>query len=48
MTEHPIARQTIGYLLVGGGVHQVALTRATTTGLPNVPNMANPRFPETR
>ena len=55
MTDHPIARQMIGYLLVRGGVHQVAyakaleeLTGATVTKMLNVPNIPNSKFPETR
>jgi Mn-containing catalase len=55
MTDHPIARQMLGYLLVRGGVHQVAyakaleeLTGATVTKLLNMPNVPNSKFPETR
>jgi manganese catalase len=54
-TDHPIARQMVGYLLVRGGVHQVAyakaleeLTGATVTKMLNVPDVANAKFPETR
>lgn len=28
MTEHPVAREMIGYLLVRGGVHIVAYAKA--------------------
>jgi Mn-containing catalase len=55
MTDHPIARQMLGYLLVRGGVHQVAyakaleeLTGANVTKMLNVPNIPNSKFRETR
>jgi Mn-containing catalase len=55
MTEHPTARAMIGFLLVRGGVHQVAyakaleqLTGATVTKMLDVPNIPNSKFPETR
>ena len=55
MTDNPVARQMLGYLLVRGGVHQVAYAKAleTLTGvnvtkmLP-VPNIENAKFPEAR
>ncbi|HYY02541.1 MAG TPA: manganese catalase family protein [Gaiellaceae bacterium] len=55
MTDHPIARQMLGYLLVRGGVHQLAYAKALEelTGvevpkLLNIPNIPNSKFPETR
>jgi len=55
MTDHPIARAMLGYLLVRGGVHQVAyakaleeLTGANVTKMLNIPNISNDKFPETR
>ena len=55
MTAHKSAREMLGYLLVRGGVHQVAyakaleqLTGATVTKMLNVPNIPNAKFPETR
>jgi len=55
MTDHPIARQMLGYLLVRGGVHQVAYAKALEelTGvevpkLLNIPDIPNSKFPETR
>ena len=55
MTDHPIARQMIGYLLVRGGVHQVAYAKAleSVTGVEvtkmlNIPNVPNSNYPETR
>jgi len=52
MTDHPIARQMLGYLFVRGGVHALAyakaleeLTGATVTKMLNMPNSA---FPETK
>jgi Mn-containing catalase len=55
MTDHPIARRMIGYLLVRGGVHQVAygkalekLTGVEMTKMLNIPNIPNSKFPETR
>jgi Mn-containing catalase len=55
MTDHPSARQMIGYLLVRGGVHQVAyamaleqLTGASVPKMLDVPNIPNEKFPETR
>ena len=55
MTDHPIARRMLGYLLVRGGVHQVAyakaleqLTGASVTKMLDVPNIPNSKFPETR
>ncbi|UOY93109.1 manganese catalase family protein [Ectobacillus sp. JY-23] len=51
MTEHPVAREMIGYLLVRGGVHVVAYARAlematgvdVTKMLP-IPNLSNKAF----
>jgi Mn-containing catalase len=55
MTDHPIARAMLGYLLVRGGVHQVAyakaleqLTGAEVTKMLNIPKIPNSKFPETR
>jgi Mn-containing catalase len=55
LTDHPIARQMLGYLLVRGGVHQLAYAKALEelTGvevpkLLNIPNIPNSKFPETR
>jgi Mn-containing catalase len=55
MTDHPIARRMLGYLLVRGGVHQVAyakaleeLTGADVTRMLNIPRIPNSKFPETR
>jgi Mn-containing catalase len=55
MTDHPIARRMLGYLLVRGGVHQVAygkalekLTGVEITKMLNIPNIPNSKFPETR
>jgi Mn-containing catalase len=55
LTNHPIARQMLGYLLVRGGVHQVAYAKAleelTGVEVPkmlNIPNISNSKFPETR
>ncbi len=54
-TDHPVARRMLGYLLVRGGVHQVAyakaleeLTGAEVTKLLNIPKIPNSEFPETR
>lgn len=55
MTDHPIARQMLGYLLVRGGVHALAyakaleeLTGATVSRMLNIPNIPNSAFPETK
>ena len=55
MTDHPIARAMLGYLLVRGGVHQVAyakaleeITGANVTKMLNIPRVSNSAFPETR
>jgi Mn-containing catalase len=55
MTDNPIARQMCGYLLVRGGVHQVAYGRAleTITGVEvtkmlNIPNISNESIPEAK
>lgn len=54
MTDHPTAREMIGYLLVRGGVHIVAYARAleilTGTNITKmfpVPSLSNQAFPET-
>lgn len=55
MTDHPVAREMLGYLLVRGGVHAEAYGRALNelTGvemnkmLP-IPNIDNTKFPEGR
>ena len=55
MTDHPIARQMLGYLFVRGGVHAVAygkaleqLTGANLNKMLNIPNIPNSAFPETK
>ena len=55
MTDHPSARALCGYLLVRGGVHQVAYAKALeqvtgveVTKMLNIPNIPNSKFPETR
>ena len=55
MTDHPTARQMIGYLVVRGGVHQVAYAKAleqlTGVEVPkmlDIPQIPNDKFPETR
>jgi Mn-containing catalase len=55
LTDHPIARQMLGYLFVRGGVHALAyakaleeLTGATVSKLLNIPNIPNSAFPETK
>ncbi|GGK11201.1 manganese catalase [Caldalkalibacillus thermarum] len=55
MTDNPVAREMIGYLLVRGGVHALAYAKAleTLTGvdvkkmLP-IPDIDNSKFPEAR
>ncbi|WP_068777247.1 manganese catalase family protein [Paenibacillus sp. FJAT-26967] len=55
MTDHPVAREMIGYLLVRGGVHVVAYAKAlevatgvdVTKMLP-IPNLSNSKFDATR
>lgn len=55
MTDNPVAREMVGYLLVRGGVHALAYAKAlyTLTGvdmtkmLP-IPNLDNSKFPEAR
>lgn len=55
MTDNPVAREMIGYLLVRGGVHALAyakaletLTHVDVTKLLPIPNIDNSKFPETR
>lgn len=55
MVTHPTARYMIGYLLVRGGVHQVAYAKAleeitgvNVTKLLPVPRIENKKFPDTR
>ncbi|HKF74568.1 MAG TPA: manganese catalase family protein [Candidatus Dormibacteraeota bacterium] len=55
MTTNPVARAMLGYLIVRGGVHQVAYARAleTLTGVEvakmlNIPRISNERIPEAR
>ena len=55
MTDNPIAREMLGYLLVRGGVHQLAYAKAleelTGVEIPkmlNIPNVSNTVFPETK
>jgi Mn-containing catalase len=55
MTDNPVAREMVGYLLVRGGVHALAYAKAleTLTGvdvkkmLP-IPDIDNSKFPETQ
>jgi len=54
-TDNPIARQMCGYLLVRGGVHQVAYAKALKelTGVEvekmlNIPNISNNDIPEAK
>ncbi|HEY8532064.1 MAG TPA: manganese catalase family protein [Limnochorda sp.] len=55
MTDNPVAREMVGYLLVRGGVHALAYAKAleTLTGveipkLLPVPKIENSKFPEAR
>ena len=55
MTDNPIARAMVGYLLVRGGVHQVAYAKALEelTGVEvgkmlNIPNISNNEIPEAK
>lgn len=55
MTDNPIARAMCGYLLVRGGVHQVAYAKTleTLTGVQvekmlNIPNISNETIPEAK
>jgi Mn-containing catalase len=55
MVDDPAARQTVGYLLVRGGVHVVAyaralevLTGADLSKLFPIPDLSNKKFPEAR
>ena len=55
MTDNPVAREMIGYLLVRGGVHALAYAKAleTLTGvnvskLLPIPRIDNDKFPEAR
>lgn len=55
MVSHPTARAAVGYLLVRGGVHQVAyakaleeLTGANVTKMLPMPNIDNARFPDAK
>jgi len=54
-TSNPIARELCGYLLVRGGVHQVAyakalekLTGVEVTKMLNIPNISNNEIPEAK
>jgi Mn-containing catalase len=55
MTDNPVAREMIGYLLVRGGVHALAYAKALETltqvdvkkMLP-IPDIENNKFPEAR
>jgi Mn-containing catalase len=54
-TSNPIARELCGYLLVRGGVHQVAYARALekltgveVTKMLNIPNISNNEIPEAK
>ena len=53
MTDHPVARALVGYLLVRGGVHVVAyakalekLTGVNVGGLLPIPDVSNKKYPE--
>lgn len=55
MTQHPVAREMIGYLLVRGGVHALAYARAleeltgvTVSKMLPIPDIPDDRIPETR
>lgn len=55
MTNHPVARETIGYLLVRGGVHVLAYAKALEiatgvdmTKLIPIPNLSNRSFDAAR
>src|SRR5919202_5242486 len=55
MTDHPVARQMLGYLFVRGGVHALAdrkalesLTGVEMAKMLPIPNIANKTFPEAR
>ncbi|MCS7195127.1 MAG: manganese catalase family protein, partial [Meiothermus sp.] len=55
MTQNPVAREMIGYLLVRGGVHAAAygkalesLTGVEMTKLLPIPRIDNSKFPEAR
>jgi len=55
MTDNPVAREMIGYLLVRGGVHALAyakaletLTHVDVTKLLPIPDIENNKFPEAR
>src|SRR5690554_2540962 len=55
MTDNPVARQMLGYLLVRGGVHALAYARALESlsgvqmsKLLPVPDIENSQFPEAR
>src|SRR5690606_28565161 len=53
MTDHPVAREMIGYLLVRGGTHALAygkalesLTGVDVTKMLPIPNIDNSKFTE--
>lgn len=55
MTDHPVAREMLGYLLVRGGVHAAAygkaleqLTGVEMNKMLPIPNIENEKFPEVR
>jgi Mn-containing catalase len=55
MTDHPVARMMLGYLLVRGGVHALAyakaleeLTGVKVQNMLDIPRIPNSKFPETR
>ena len=55
MTDNPTARHMIGYLLVRGGVHQVAYAKAleeitgvSVTKMLPIPRIENSKFPDTK
>lgn len=55
MTDHPVAREMLGYLLVRGGVHAAAygkaleqLTGVDMNKMLPIPNIDNNKFPEAR
>jgi Mn-containing catalase len=55
MTDNPVAREMIGYLIVRGGVHQEAYAKALSdlsgtdvTGLLPVPEIGSDKLPDAR
>ena len=55
MTDNPVAREMIGYLIVRGGVHQEAYAKALSDlsgtdvpGLLPIPEIDSDKFPDAR